>query len=72
MDSDSDVIQHSLDGLAEELVGDQEASSKGLPDAGFNGRGINWTKILKENNLETPGYHEVIAEMKRLGRIKTK
>lgn len=72
MDSDPDIIQHSIDGLAESLVGNKEASSKGLSDTGFNGRGINWTKILRENNLETPGYHEVIAEMKRLGRIKTK
>jgi hypothetical protein len=69
---DSNVIQHSIDGIFKAMVGDQEALDQGLPDTGFSGRGLNWTKILKEHNLETPGYHEVIAEMKKLGRIKTK
>ena len=28
--------------------------------------GINWTKILSENNLETPGYHEAVLEARQL------
>ena len=31
---------------------------------------MNWTEILKRNNLESPGYKETIDQMKKEGRIK--
>lgn len=73
MDSGSDFIQHSLGGDPKGLVDNEEATSQRISNSRGNLKSaIDWTTILKEHGLETPGYHEVIAKMKELGRIKTK
>lgn len=69
MDPSLDPLSNQTNHSREGMVGDQEASKQGLPSTRS---GINWTRILAERGLESPGYHEVIAKMKQEGRIKSK
>jgi hypothetical protein len=67
MDANPDFVFNATDGARETLVDNQKASEQGISKAR---RGLDWTGILARNGLETPGYHEVIAQMKKENRIK--
>jgi hypothetical protein len=51
------------------VVGDEEATQQGL--SGPRGK-LNWSEMLRNSGLETPGYHETVQQMKKEGRIRNK
>jgi hypothetical protein len=64
-------IQQEIDTNGKGLVGNEKASSKGVPaNAERPVRGLNWTEILSKAGLESPGYRETIDKMKADGRLK--
>lgn len=67
--SSSDFVSDQADEGGEGLVGNQEADQQSLSDSR---RGMNWTAMLAAKGLESPGYHEVIRQMKKEHRIKDK
>lgn len=54
----------------EALVDNEKTGKQGLPIAPGRAYGMNWTKILAEKGLESPGYQETIRRMRKEGRIK--
>lgn len=64
-------IQQEIDTNGKGLVGNEKASSEGIPiNAERPVRGLNWTEILSKAGLESPGYRETIDKMKADGRLK--
>jgi hypothetical protein len=72
MDAGIDDLQQKIDATGESLVDNKETSQQRLANAPRERkpRGLDWTAILKNAGLETPGYEETIETMKREGRIK--
>ncbi len=66
MGAGADPLQPQAEPEREGLVDNEEAPGQAVPRI----RGLNWTEILRKTGLETPGYHETIAKMKKEGRIK--
>lgn len=63
--SSTDPVQHPTNAGGEGMVDNQKTTKQRVPRV----TGINWTRILAERGLETPGYHETIDLMKRNKRI---
>ena len=69
MDSGFDAVSDQTHEGGKGLVGNQEADQQGLSNSS---RGMNWTAMLAAKGLESPGYHEVIRQMKKEHKIKGK
>jgi len=52
------------------LVDNEKAGKQRLPIAPGRSYGMNWTEMLAEQQLESPGYQETLRAMRREGRIK--
>ena len=67
MDANLDDLSPTPSENRKGLVGDSKTDGNGVSRVA---RGMNWTEILRNSNLETPGYHETVLQMKKDGRIK--
>jgi hypothetical protein len=65
-----DNLLSKTDGKGKTLVDNKKANSESVSTTSKRRLGMNWTEILKRNNLESPGYKETIDQMKKEGRIK--
>ncbi len=70
MASSSDNLLPETGEGRKELVGDQKAVKQGIPGKAGKCYGMNWTQILEDTGLESPGYHETVRKMREQGRIK--
>lgn len=52
------------------MVDNEKAGKQGLPIAPGRAYGMNWTRMLAEQGLESPGYQDTIRRMRKEGRIK--
>jgi hypothetical protein len=52
------------------LVDNEKTGKQGLPIAPGRAYGMNWTRILADQQLESPGYQETLLRMRKEGRIK--
>lgn len=66
MEPNLDLVSYKTESRGEGLVGDQETDFQAIPRPKGN---LNWTKILAQAGLESPGYHEVVEKMKKEGRV---
>lgn len=70
MATDHNDLQQKAHSSGEAVVDHQETGKQRIsPLTGRPVKGIDWTKILEEHNLESPGYKETIEKMKRDGKI---
>jgi hypothetical protein len=46
------------------MVDNEKANEQRLPVAAKRPYGLNWTRLLNEMGLESPGYQETVAKMK--------
>jgi len=69
------VVLSAIELYGKAMVDHSEAEHKAISRIKQNGNNLKknfWTEILAAKNLESPGYHETIKEMNRLGLIKNK
>jgi len=70
MAASTDDLLPTTDERGEALVDNEKTSKQGLPVAPGRAYGMNWTKMLAEKGLESPGYQETLRRMRKEGRIK--
>lgn len=70
MESSHDHLLPEAVERGEELVVYEKTSKQRISGIAGKRYGMNWSEMLVAANLESPGYHETINEMRRAGRIK--
>lgn len=70
MAAGADDLLPTADERGEALVDNEKTSKQGLPFTPRRAYGMNWTKILAEQGLESPGYQETVSRMRKEGRVK--
>lgn len=70
MEPGTDDLLPASDERREILVDNKKASEQGVSPTPRKPYGMNWTKILAEKGLESPGYQDTVKKMRDEGRIK--
>ncbi len=66
----SDNLLPAPDQRGKALVDNEKAGKQRLPIAPGRAYGMNWTEILAEQQLESPGYQETLRAMRKEEGIK--
>jgi len=74
MDSDIDNLLRAFDWHGESMVVLESAKRETISGTALMSNGSFkkdfWTKLLKEHNLESPGYHEAVRDAREASAVK--